>query len=124
MAPRIPRIPCELILLMVVTGGFTLQAKEREWQSGEVASMEIIRSTVGHRLIYHYSYSVRSNGHTYTFDEKNRLRLTVNGPVKFEVRGDKLRVVDERGKEHAEAILEKAIDPLKDPAKAPTADRR
>jgi hypothetical protein len=65
---------------------------------------------VGKKLIYRYSYSVHANGFTYTFDDPKKLPLTVNGPVRFAVNGDKLRVLDERGKEHKETVLKKAVD--------------
>jgi hypothetical protein len=97
-------------LLMVLACSLALHAKGRQWQSGDVAALQIIRTPVGKKLIYRYSYSVHANGHTYTFDEKNKLKLTVNGPVRFEVQGDRIRVVDEKGKEHQESILEKAVD--------------
>jgi hypothetical protein len=37
-------------------------------------------------------------------------RTCVNGPVRFAVNGDKLRVLDERGNEHKETVLKKAVD--------------
>ena len=39
-----------------------------------------------------------------------KLPLTVNGPVRFAVNGDKIRIVDEKGKEHHETVLKKAVD--------------
>jgi len=91
-------------------GSSTLYGKDQQWQTGEVASMEVIRTPIGKRLVYRYSYAVHANGHTYTFDEKNKLHLTVNGPVQFVVNGDKIRVRDERGKEHHETVLQRAVD--------------
>jgi len=37
-------------------------------------------------------------------------QLTTNGPVRFAVDGDKSRVLDERGKEHKETVLQRALD--------------
>ena len=39
-----------------------------------------------------------------------KLQLTVNGPVRFEVNGDRIRVLDEGGKEHKGTVLKKAVD--------------
>ncbi len=97
-------------LLGVVACFTVLCAKTPDWQSGNVASMDVIRSPLGKKMLYRYSYAVHANGHTYTFDETRKLPLTINGPVRFAVDGDKLRVVDERGKEHKETVLQKAID--------------
>ncbi len=72
--------------------------------------MEVIRTPVGKKIKYRYSYTVHANGHSYSFDEAKKLLLTVNGPVRFSVSGDKLRVVDEKGKEHKESVLQKALD--------------
>jgi len=99
-----------LRLLVLAECSTVLDAKGPDWQSGEVASMDVIRTPVGKKIVYRYSYAVHANGHTYTFDETKKLQLTVNGPVRFAVDGDKLRVLDERGKEHKETVLQKAID--------------
>ena len=87
-----------------------LYAKGPEWQSGEVTAMDVIRTPIGKKIKYRYSYTVHANGHSYSFDELKTLQLTVNGPVRFSVNGDKLRVLDERGKEHKETVLQKAVD--------------
>src|SRR5947207_15564696 len=87
-----------------------LHAKSSEWQSGEVTAMDVIRTPVGKKIRYRYSYTVHASGHSYSFDETKKLPLTVNGPVRFAVDGDKLRVVDEKGKEHKETVLQKAVD--------------
>jgi len=84
--------------------------KARTGNQGEVASMDVIRTPVGKKIVYRYSYTVHASGHSYSFDETKKLQLTVNGSVRFAVNGDKLRVVDERGKEHKETVLEKAVD--------------
>ena len=95
---------------LVVAFTAALYAKGPEWQSGDVAAMDVIRTPVGKKIKYRYSYTVHANGHSYSFDETKKLALTVNGPVRFAVNGDKLRVVDERGKEHKETVLQKAVD--------------
>src|SRR5438045_2854823 len=87
-----------------------IYAKGREWQSGEVAAMDVIRTPVGKKLKYRYSYTLHANGHSYSFDETTKLQLTVNAPVRFAVNGDKIRVIDERGKEHKETVLQRAVD--------------
>src|SRR5947209_7240367 len=87
-----------------------VHAKSLEWQSGEVSAMDVIRTPVGKKLKYRYSYTLHANGHSYSFEETKKLPLTVNGPVRFAVDGDKLRVVDERGKEHKETVLQRAVD--------------
>lgn len=97
-------------LFALVACSGVLDSKAPEWQSGEVASMDVIRTPLGKKIVYRYSYTVHANGHAYTFDETKKLPLTVNGPVRFAVDGDKVRVLDERGKEHKETVLEKAID--------------
>ena len=88
----------------------TLHAKGPEWQSGDVAAMDVIRTPVGKKMKYRYSYTVHANGHSYSFDETKKLPLTLNGRVRFAVDGDKLRVIDEHGKEHKETVLQKAMD--------------
>ena len=95
---------------LLVLSSISLHAKDANWQNGELAAIDVIRTPVGKKLIYRYSYSVHANGYTYTFDDPKKPPLTVNGPVRFEVNGDKLRVVDERGKEHRETVLKKAVD--------------
>jgi len=65
---------------------------------------------VGKKIMYQYSYTVHGNGYSYSFDETRKLPLTTNGPVRFVVNGDKLRVLDEKGKEHKETVLKKAVD--------------
>ena len=72
-----------------------LHGKGPEWQSGDVAAMDVIRTPVGKKIIYRYSYTLHANGHSYSFDETKKLPLTVNGRVRFAVDGDKLRVIDE-----------------------------
>jgi hypothetical protein len=99
------------VLLYLLVVSFTaLYAKGPEWQSGDVAAMDVIRTPVGKKIKYRYSYTLHANGHSYSFDETTKLQLTVNGPVRFAVNGDKLRVMDERGKEHKETVLQKAVD--------------
>jgi len=39
-------------------------------------------------------------------EEAKKLPLSVKGPVRFAVNGDKLRVLDEREKEHKETVLQ------------------
>jgi hypothetical protein len=97
-------------LLLLVVPLTALHAKAPEWQSGDVAAMEVIRTPVGKKIKYRYSYTLHANGRSYSFDETKKLPLTVNGPVRFAVEGDKLRVVDEHGKEHKESVLQKAVD--------------
>ena len=87
-----------------------LHAKGPEWQSGEVTALDVIRTPIGKKIKYRYSYTVHANGHSYSFDEAKKLQLTVNGPVRFSVNGDKLRILDERGKEQKETVLRKAVD--------------
>src|SRR5438045_1430653 len=87
-----------------------LHAKGPEWLSGEVAAMDVIRMPVGKKIKYRYSYTLHANGHSYSFDETTKLQLTVNAPVRFAVNGDKIRVIDERGKEHKETVLQRAVD--------------
>ena len=100
-----------ILKLCFLAASFTaLHAKDPEWQSGDVAAMDVIRTPVGKKLKYRYSYTLHANGHSYSFDETKKLPLTVNGPVRFAVDGDKLRVMDERGKEHKESVLQKAVD--------------
>jgi hypothetical protein len=95
---------------LVALSSISLHSKSSDWQSGELAAIDVVRTPVGKKLIYRYSYSVHANGFTYTFDDPKKLPLTVNGPVRFVVNGDKLRVLDERGKEHKETVLKKAVD--------------
>jgi hypothetical protein len=95
---------------ILAVSSISLHAKNPDWQSGELAAIDVIRTPVGKKLIYRYSYSVHANGYTYTFDDPKKLPLTVNGPVRFAVNGGKLRVLDERGKEHNETVLKKAVD--------------
>ena len=95
---------------LLALSSISLHSKSSDWQSGELAAIDVIRTPVGKKLIYRYSYSVQANGFTYTFDDSKKLPLTVNGPVRFVVNGDKLRVLDERGKEHKETVLKKAVD--------------
>ena len=57
-----------------------LYAKGPEWQSGEVTAMDVIRTPIGKKIKYRYSYTVHANGHSYSFDEAKKLQLTVNGP--------------------------------------------
>jgi len=98
-------------LFVLAACPIVLQSKSPDWQSGEVASMDVIRTPVGKKkIMYRYSYTVHASGHSYSFDETKKLQLTVNGPVRFVVSGDKLRVVDERGKQHKETVLQKAVD--------------
>ena len=87
-----------------------LHAKGPEWLSGEVTAMDVIRMPVGKKIKYRYSYTLHANGHSYSFDETTKLQLTVNAPVRFAVNGDKIRVIDERGKEHKETVLQRAVD--------------
>ena len=82
---------------LLVVLSMALLAKGPEWQSGDVAAMDVIRTPVGKKIKYRYSYTVHANGHSYSFDETKKLPLTVNRPVRFSVSGDKLRVLDERG---------------------------
>src|SRR5215469_17087036 len=98
------------ISLLAVSFTAALYAKGPEWQSGEVTAMDVIRTPIGKKIKYRYSYTVHANGHSYSFDETKKLPLTVNGGVRFAVDGDKLRVIDERGKEHKETVLQKAMD--------------
>jgi len=98
------------ISLLAVSFTAALYAKGPEWQSGEVTAMDVIRNPVGKKIKYRYSYTVHANGHSYSFDEAKKLQLTVNGPVRFSVNGDKLRILDERGKEQKETVLRKAVD--------------
>ena len=95
---------------LLALSSISLHSKSSDWQSGELAAIDVVRTPVGKKLIYRYSYSVQANGFTYTFDDPKKLPLTVNGPVRFAVNGDKLRVLDERGKEHKETVLKKAVD--------------
>jgi hypothetical protein len=98
-------------LFVVAACPMILQSKSPEWQSGEVASMDVIRTPVGKKkIMYRYSYTVHGSGYSYSFDETKKLQLTINGPVRFAVDGDKLRLLVERGKEHKETVLQKAID--------------
>ena len=100
-----------LWLSIVFTAFMTiLQAKGPEWQNGEVAAMDVIRTPVGKKIVYRYSYTVHGNGYSYSFDEAKKLPLTVNGAVRFVVNGDKIRILDEKGKEHKETVLKKAVD--------------
>ena len=101
-----------LLRLSMVFGALSLDvlAKGPEWQNGDVAAMEVIRTPVGKKILYRYSYTVHGNGYSYSFDETKKLQLTINGPVRFTVTGDKLRVLDERGKEHNETVLQKILD--------------
>jgi hypothetical protein len=102
------RFVFQLFLLAV---SFTaLHGKGPEWQSGDVAAMDVIRTPVGKKIIYRYSYTLHANGHSYSFDETKKLPFTVNGRVRFAVDGDKLRVIDKHGKEHKETVLQKAMD--------------
>jgi hypothetical protein len=87
-----------------------LHAKGPDWQSGEVVTEDVIRTPVGKNIKYRYSYTVHANGHSYSFDDTKKVQLTVNGPVRFAVNGDKLRVLDEKGKKHKETVLQKAMD--------------
>jgi hypothetical protein len=98
------------ISALLAVSSISVHSKSPDWQSGELAAIDVIRTSVGKKLIYRYSYSVHANGFSYTFDEPKKLPLTVNGPVRFAVNGDKLRVLDERGKEHKETVLKKAAD--------------
>jgi hypothetical protein len=99
-----------LLLSTALAASINLHAKGPDWQSGDVAAVDVIRTPVGKKLKYRYSYTVHANGYSYSFDEAKKLPLTVNGSVRFAVDGDKLRVVDERGKEHKETVLKKAVD--------------
>ena len=54
--------------------------------------MDVIRTPVGKKIIYRYSYTVHANGYSYSFDEARKLSLTINGPVRFAVNGGRLRV--------------------------------
>src|SRR5690348_1626859 len=99
-----------LCLIFLVSFVTVVYAKSTEWQSGQVAAVDVIRTPVGKKIKYRYSYTVHANGHSYSFDDTRKLPLTVNGPVRFMVSGDKLRVVDEKGKEHKETVLQKAVD--------------
>jgi hypothetical protein len=98
------------LAMVFATFSRMLPAKDPEWQNGEVAAMDVIRTPVGKKIMYRYSYTVHANGYSYSFDEARKLSLTINGPVRFSVNGDKLRVVDESGKEHTETVLQKAVD--------------
>lgn len=95
---------------ILALSSINLHSKSSDWQSGELAAIDVIRTPVGKKLIYRYSYAVHANGFTYTFDDPKKLPLTVNGPIRFSVNGDKLRLLDERGKEHKETVLKKAVD--------------
>ena len=96
--------------ILLATSFIALHSKGPEWQNGDVASMDVIRTPVGKKIVYRYSYTVHANGYSYSFDEAKKLQLTVNGPVRFEVNGDRIRVLDERGKEHKGTVLKKAVD--------------
>ena len=98
------------LLVLLAVSSISLHAKNANWQNGELAAIDVIRTPVGKKLLYRYSYSVHANGYTYTFDDPKKLPLTVNGPVRFDLNGDKLRVLDERGKEHKETVLKRAVD--------------
>ncbi len=104
------RRPLPISLCLFAVSLMELPAKPPEWQSGEVAAVDVIRTPVGRKIKYRYSYTLHANGRSYSFDDTSKLPLTVNGPVRFAVSGDKLRVVDERGKEHKETVLQKAVD--------------
>ena len=105
MKPRFALQFCFVAVFMTA-----LHAKSPEWQSGDVAAMDVIRTPVGKKIKYRYSYTLHASGHSYSFDDTKKLPLTVNGPVRFSVDGDKLRVLDERGKEHKETVLQRAVD--------------
>jgi hypothetical protein len=100
------------LLVLSLALPLTLAAKDPDWQSGDVANIDVIRTPIGKgkKVAYRYSYSIHGSGQTYTFDETKKLDLTVNGPVHFTVKGDKIHVLDERNKEHKETILKKAVD--------------
>ena len=96
--------------VLLAIASVLLHSNGPDWQSGDVAALDVIRTPVGKKIMYRYSYTVHANGYSYSFDEVKKLTLTVNGPVRFVVNGDKLRVVDEKGKEHKETVLKKAVD--------------
>jgi len=100
------------LLALLVSLPLTLAAKDPDWQTGDVASIDVIRTPIGKgkKVMYRYSYSIHGAGQTYTFDETRKLPLTVNGAVKFTIKGDKIHVLDERNKEHKETVLKKAVD--------------
>jgi len=81
------------------------------WQKGEVAAIEVLRIPIKtKKMRYRYTYTIHGAGHSYVFDDRAKLNLTVNGPVEYAVEGDKIFVRDEAGKEHRETILQKAVD--------------
>jgi hypothetical protein len=107
---HMPRRTVFLLAVVLAVSSSTVIAKGREWLTGEVAAEEIIRTPIGKKLVYRYSYTVHANGLSYTFDESKKLHLTVNAPVKFAINGDKIHLMDDKGKEHQETILQRAAD--------------
>ena len=59
-------------LAAIAATGWVLCAKSVDWQSGN-----------------RYSYVVHANGRTWSFDETKQLPLTINGPVRLAVDGEK-----------------------------------
>lgn len=87
------------------------KSQSHAWQKGELVGMDVIRIPVtAKRMRYRYTYTIHGAGHTYVFDDRERLHLTINGPVEFAVEGDRIIVRDEGGKEHKETVLQKAVD--------------
>ena len=57
-----------LLLSTVFAASTVVYAKGPEWQNGEVAAMDVIRTPVGKKIAYRYSYTVHGNGYSYSFD--------------------------------------------------------
>ncbi len=101
-------------LLYLITGS-ALFAKTKSqpstWQTGELVAMDVTRIPIyTKKMRYRYTYTVHGSGHTYVFDDRRKLNLTINGPMEYVVEGDKIVVRDEGGTEHKETILQKAVD--------------
>ena len=100
-----------LLALLICTLLANAKSHTLAWQKGDVAAIEVLRIPINtKKMRYRYTYTLHGAGHTYTFDDRAKLNLTVNGPVEYAVEGDRIFVRDEAGKEHKETILQKAVD--------------
>ena len=55
-----------------------------------------MRNSSGPAARYRYTYTIHGAGHTYVFDDRAKLNLTINGPVEYTVERDKIVVRDGR----------------------------
>jgi hypothetical protein len=101
------------LFFYMLSGAMSAKGKSQNhtWQKGELVGMDVQRIPItAKKMRYRYTYTIHGAGHSYVFDDRAKLNLTINGPVEYAVEGDKIFVRDESGREQRETILQKAVD--------------